>query len=427
MKLFQRRTALILISALILQALTCAFVFADDSYSETSGSEETETIKPEETGAEELESSSAPSDSASDTAGAEDISENGSSVQDTDKEQPEKSEQLSLDAEQDDPGNEQDPDSGQEGEEEEPLNGWVTEDGKKFYYVDGVKQTGMKHIGKYWYYFKSNGVMKTGWLTLNGKRLYFNPDNGHRTHGKKTINGKVFYFKQKCGVMAKGWIKVNGKKFYHDPTSGKRIYGGKKIGKYRYYFKLKSGAMKKGWLKLHGKKYYYNKKGHKVFGVHKIGKKTFYFNRTTGAKTAKGNYYLYNKIWTKSSSTNWLIYVSKGGRWVNVFRGRRKHWDIVKRYRCSIGAPGTPTPSGTYRVTCKVYHFGEGKGYTCWYATGFIGSAYLMHSVVCYRGTRTPSDGRLGMAISHGCIRMNIGNAKWIYDHVPGGTTVYIS
>ena len=75
MKLFQRRTALILISALILQALTCAFVFADDSYSETSGSEETETIKPEETGAEELSSSSAPSDSASDTAGAEDISE----------------------------------------------------------------------------------------------------------------------------------------------------------------------------------------------------------------------------------------------------------------------------------------------------------------------------------------------------------------
>ena len=141
----------------------------------------------------------------------------------------------------------------------------------------------------------------------------------------------------------------------------------------------------------------------------------------------KGKYHLYNKIWTKSSSTKYLIYVDKSGRWVNVFKGSARHWTIIKRFRCSIGSPHSPTPSGTFRVTCKVYHFGEGKGYTCWYATGFIGSSYLMHSVVCYRGTRIPSDGRLGMAISHGCIRMKLGNAQWIYNNVPVGSKVYIS
>ena len=426
MKLFQRRTALILIFALILQVMTSAFVFADESYSETSGPEETEIQKPEEADSEDL-TDSAEADIASDSADNKvNDSEGQSSDTVTDKNQPKKNEQLSFDTEHNTLQGEQSPDSDQDDEEEEPLNGWVTEGGKKYYYIDGVKQTGMKHIGKYWYFFKTSGAMKTGWLTLNGKRYFFHLSSGRRFRGKKIMKRKVYYFR-KSGVMVKGWLKSKGKKYYHNPKNGRRIFGSRKIKKYYYYFRPKSGIMKKGWLKLNGKKYYYDKKGHKRFGVQKIGRKTFYLNRTTGAKMPKGSYYLYNKIWSKSSRTNWLIYVSKGGRWVNVFKGKKNNWTIVKRCRCSIGAPGTPTPSGTFRVTCKVYHFGESKGYTCWYATGFIGSAYLMHSVVCYSGTKTPSDGRLGMAISHGCIRMKIGNAKWIYDHVPGGTTVYIS
>ena len=33
-------------------------------------------------------------------------------------------------------------------------------------------------------------------------------------------------------------------------------------------------------------------------------------------------------------------------------------------------------------------------------------------------------DDRLGMHLSHGCVRLNINNAKWIYDNIPRGTTV---
>ena len=185
--------------------------------------------------------------------------------------------------------------------------------------------------------------------------------------------------------------------------------------------------MKKGWLKKSGKKYYYNKKGRKLFGVQKIGRKTYYLSLTTGARMSKSNYYFYKKVWHKSSSTSYLIYVSKSSRKVYVFKGKKGNWSVIKKYSCSIGAPSTPTPSGTFKVTCKVPHFGESKGYTCWYATGFIGSSYLIHSVVCYTGTKTPSDGRLGMAISHGCIRMKLGNANWIYSNIPTGSTVYIA
>ena len=35
-------------------------------------------------------------------------------------------------------------------------------------------------------------------------------------------------------------------------------------------------------------------------------------------------------------------------------------------------------------------------------------------------------DGRLGMHLSHGCVRLDIDNAKWIYDNIPYGTKVVI-
>lgn len=33
-------------------------------------------------------------------------------------------------------------------------------------------------------------------------------------------------------------------------------------------------------------------------------------------------------------------------------------------------------------------------------------------------------DDRLGMNLSHGCVRLATSNAKWIYDNIPTGTTV---
>ena len=38
----------------------------------------------------------------------------------------------------------------------------------------------------------------------------------------------------------------------------------------------------------------------------------------------------------------------------------------------------------------------------------------------------TLMDGRVGMALSHGCVRLEIQNAKWIYDTIPSGSTVVV-
>ena len=38
----------------------------------------------------------------------------------------------------------------------------------------------------------------------------------------------------------------------------------------------------------------------------------------------------------------------------------------------------------------------------------------------------TPSDGSIGYSVSHGCIRMHIPQAEWLFNHVNVGTTVFI-
>jgi lipoprotein-anchoring transpeptidase ErfK/SrfK len=38
----------------------------------------------------------------------------------------------------------------------------------------------------------------------------------------------------------------------------------------------------------------------------------------------------------------------------------------------------------------------------------------------------TPSDASIGYSVSHGCIRMHIPQAEWLFNHVEVGTTVFI-
>jgi len=35
-------------------------------------------------------------------------------------------------------------------------------------------------------------------------------------------------------------------------------------------------------------------------------------------------------------------------------------------------------------------------------------------------------DGRMGINASHGCVRMYIGDAKWVYTNIPSGTRVLV-
>jgi hypothetical protein len=47
-----------------------------------------------------------------------------------------------------------------------------------------------------------------------------------------------------------------------------------------------------------------------------------------------------------------------------------------------------------------------------------MGEGFLLHG--------TPYKDSIGMAATHGCVRMRDEDIEWLYDHIPVGTKVYI-
>lgn len=101
---------------------------------------------------------------------------------------------------------------------------------------------------------------------------------------------------------------------------------------------------------------------------------------------------------------------------------------VVQNYICSSGKKGDDTPTGTFTVSERgesFYNKAINEG--AYYWTRFKG-VYLFHSVPFdeKRNMEPEEAAKLGTAASHGCIRLSVENAKWIYDHIPAGTKVVI-
>lgn len=127
----------------------------------------------------------------------------------------------------------------------------------------------------------------------------------------------------------------------------------------------------------------------------------------------------------KSSKTNWLIMTDTAKCQVGVYSGSYGKWSRVALWSCGPGKASTPTVKGEFKIYGRGKSFGS-KTYTCWYYTQFYGN-YLFHSVLYNRGSMSKiQDGTLGKPVSHGCIRLDINNAKWLYDNIPNGTKVVI-
>ena len=127
-----------------------------------------------------------------------------------------------------------------------------------------------------------------------------------------------------------------------------------------------------------------------------------------------------------SSSTKYLFLVNTSTHRVGVYTGQSGNWGQLHYWACTTGASATPTIHGVFHIQSRGYYFDSGS-VRCFYYTQIYGG-YMFHSVL-YAQTASPSqvvDGRLGQALSHGCIRLQLENARWIYMYVPFGTTVVI-
>lgn len=126
-----------------------------------------------------------------------------------------------------------------------------------------------------------------------------------------------------------------------------------------------------------------------------------------------------------ASRTGWLIMVDTRKNEVAIFSGLRGAWAVEKVWTCTTGAWNTPTVKGQFTIGMRGLSFGS--GYTCWYWTQFYGN-YLFHSVLYRSGSMNNiQDGRLGINASHGCVRLSLENAKWIYENIPTNTKVVVS
>lgn len=123
-----------------------------------------------------------------------------------------------------------------------------------------------------------------------------------------------------------------------------------------------------------------------------------------------------------SSSTDYFIAVDLTAKRTMVFKWEGDDWALKKNWVCSVGAPESPTVVGGFKVADRGESFSQ-DGYTCYFYTQFDGP-YLFHSVKYVEGTYEIEDGRLGEAVSEGCVRLDIKNAQWIHDKIPSGTRV---
>lgn len=139
--------------------------------------------------------------------------------------------------------------------EETNKSGWVTEQGKNYYYQNNKPVEGWKKLAGTWYYFDRGGSMATGWRKVNGN----------------------WYFLKGSGAMAKGWLKNNGYWYYLYP-GGSMATGWLKNNGYWYYL-YSGGSMATGWIKSGGNWYLLNPGGSMATGWEKKNGKWWYLTK----------------------------------------------------------------------------------------------------------------------------------------------------
>lgn len=134
-------------------------------------------------------------------------------------------------------------------------------------------------------------------------------------------------------------------------------------------------------------------------------------------------------------SAPYKIMVSIADQKVYIIKREENDLKLAKTMICSTGKDGSPTPLGKFilpednkRNVGKWYYFNEFKVYAQYYRRIYKG--YLFHSVLFSKPDPKTvvksSVKNLGHKASHGCIRLSVDDAKWMYENIKGGMLVEI-
>lgn len=124
------------------------------------------------------------------------------------------------------------------------------------------------------------------------------------------------------------------------------------------------------------------------------------------------------------SPTNNLIVTDLKNKYTYIFKKDDGVWTQLYKWESTVGKPATQTIKGRFYINGRKPSFGTDE-YLVKYATR-IKDGYYYHSILYDPTGKYIKDARLGQELSHGCIRLETNNAKWIYENILDTTTVII-
>ena len=333
-----------------------------------------------------------------------------------------------------------------------------------WYYVKNGKidwtYTGLFKYGNGWYYVEKGKVNWSYNSLVKYNNIWWSVQNGVVTFKQKglvTYNKRQFYVENsqvnwnytnlvnKSGwdwyYVEKGEVNTSytglfkyGNTWYY-VENGKVNWDYTSLAKYNgtWYgvIKGKVDFTYTGLLPYNGKGFYV-KKGVSDWSYN--GKATLY--GTDKEYTVKnGQATIRNMdIWAQafSSDTNYLIMIDRTAHRIGIYTGSKGNWTNYAYWECVVGAPSTPTlqPNQEFTIGTRGLYFNTWtatQNARCWYWTQIWGTCYI-HSQIYDRSSSPVNilDDTMDAAASHGCIRLTLDRAKWVYDNIPSGTKVYI-
>lgn len=107
---------------------------------------------------------------------------------------------------------------------------------------------------------------------------------------------------------------------------------------------------------------------------------------------------------------------------MTVFENGRQ----INQFKVSTGKVGMPTPLGEFKVRSKETNHWSFT-YKLWmpYSMNFA-SGYYIHELPYWPSGYREGESHLGIRVSHGCIRLGIGPAEYVFNWSEIGTPIYI-
>ena len=236
---------------------------------------------------------------------------------------------------------------------------------------------------------------KTGWVTRNGRTYYYT--NGQLTKGKTVIDGKTYIFGKKNGALCKGLVQCDGKKYVTSKKTGAvcsgriqcngKVYiatiaNGIRYGKCGskgkvYITDEKTGVLKTGLVTWHGKKFVANKKTGELmsgrvlcngkyyvadtktglqYGMVNVGDKTYITTKKTGV-IATG---LIDGNGVRANGNDVLKSFYEGGK--KIYLASKKTGELIKNgkaVKCTTNDPSSIGPAGS--TYSKVHWYNTNK------------------------------------------------------------------